>query len=100
MCQVCPLLRSCLLAGETRDGLIVLGFPRFIAPALGASAEMGLKIALGHTTMTHLTSVLHVLIALVCPDLDKCPTERDVVKIFATPVLAKYLKEMASESIH
>ena len=83
-----------------RDGLIALGFPRFIATVLGASAGVGLKIALGHTPMTHLTSALRVLIALVCPNLNKCPTKRDVVKTFTVPVLAEHLKEIAGESVH
>jgi hypothetical protein len=75
-----------------RDGLIALGFPGFIAAALGASGGVGLKVALGHMPLTHLTSVLRVLIALVCPNLDKCPTKLDVAKNFTSPVLAECLK--------
>lgn len=84
----------------TRDGLMALGFPKFIATVLGASAGLGLKIALGHTPMGHLTSALRVLIALVCPNLDRCPTKQDVMETFASPVLGEYLKEMAGESVH
>lgn len=79
----------------TIKGLIILGFPKFTATALSAVAGVGLKIALGHTPMGHLTSALRVLIPLVCPDLDCCPTKREVTKTFATPGLAECLKEMA-----
>lgn len=81
-----------------RDGLAALGFPKFIANVLGASGGLVRKIALGHTPITHLASVLRVLIALVCPNLDRCPTKPDVVKTFATPALAEYLKKMTDES--
>jgi hypothetical protein len=89
-----------LVRKPTRDGLIALGFPRFIAAVLGAGVGVGLKIALSHMPIAHLTSALRVLIALVCPNLDKCPTKRDVAKTFTAPVLAEYLKEMAGESVH
>ncbi|GAA3430965.1 hypothetical protein GCM10018954_005660 [Kutzneria kofuensis] len=80
----------------TRDGLIALGMPRCMANVLGAGAGLGLKIALGHTPIAHLTNALRVLIPLVCPNLDQCPTEKDVVKTFVTPFLAEQLKAMAS----
>ncbi len=79
----------------TIKGMIILGFPKFIATVLGAAVGIGLKIALGHTPMGHLTSALRVLIPLVCPDLDRCPTKPEVTKTFATPGLAECLKEMA-----
>lgn len=82
----------------TRDGLLALGFPKFIATVLGASTGVVLKIALGHTPVGHLTSALRVMIALVCPNLNRCPTKHDVMKTFATPMIGDYLKEMAGES--
>jgi hypothetical protein len=84
-----------LVQKPTIKGLIILGSPNFIATVLGASTGVALKIALGHTPMGHLKSALRVLIPLVCPDLDRCPTKPEVTKTFATPGLAECLKEMA-----
>jgi hypothetical protein len=78
------------------DGLIALGFPRFMADVLGVGTGLRLKIALGHTPIAHLTNTLPVLIPLGCPNLDQCATEKYVVKTFATPVLAEQLKAMAT----
>jgi hypothetical protein len=90
-----PDLYAKLVQNPVRHGLVALGFPDFVATVLGAGAGMGLKIALGHTPIAHLTSALRVLIALVCPNLNSCPTKSDVIKTFATPALAERLKEMA-----
>ncbi|REH55863.1 hypothetical protein BCF44_101889 [Kutzneria buriramensis] len=81
---------------STRAGLIALGAPRFMANVLGAGAGLGLKIALGHTPIAHLTNTLRVLIPLVCPNLGQCPAQKDVVKTLATPFLAEQLKKTAS----
>lgn len=79
----------------TRDGLIALGCRPFIANVLGAGAGLGLKIALGNTPMGHLTTALRTLIALTCPNLSTCPTEKDVAKNFATPILAEQLRSLS-----
>lgn len=93
-----PDTYATLIQEPVRDGLVALGFPKFVATVLGAGGGLGLKIVLGHTPIAHLTSALRVLIALVCPNLDRCPTKPDVVKTFANPVLAEYLKAMADGS--
>jgi hypothetical protein len=90
-----PDVYAKLVQKPVRHGLTVLGFPDFVATVLGAGAGIGLKIALGHTPIAHLTSALRVLIALVCPNLNSCPTKPDVINTFANPPLAELLKEMA-----
>jgi hypothetical protein len=84
-----------LFGKSTAEGLAALGAPPFMAEVLGAGAGMGLKIAMGSTPIAQLTSSLRLLIPLVCPNFDRCPTERDVIKTFATPMLAEQLKVMA-----
>lgn len=81
------------LSGKsTAEGLAALGAPPFMAEVLGAGAGLGLKIVMGSTPIAQLSSGLRVLIPLVCPDLTGCPAERDVIKVFATPLLAEQLK--------
>jgi hypothetical protein len=81
-----------LLGKSTAEGLAALGAPPFMADVLGAGAGLGLKIVMGSTPVVQLSNSLRVLIPLVCPDLERCPAERDVVKVFATPLLADQLK--------
>jgi hypothetical protein len=45
--------------------------------------------------MSHLTTALRTLIALTCPNLSNCPTENDVAKTFAVPILAEQLRSLA-----
>jgi hypothetical protein len=90
-----PRTYATLVQAPIRRGLRTLGFPRFLASALGVGASVGLTIALGLTPMNHLLHALRVLIALICPDLSTCPTERDVVSTFTAPGLAGQLKAMA-----
>lgn len=83
-------------AGATvRDGMVALGAPRFIASVLGAGSGVGLKMAFGTTPLGNLTKTLNALIPLVCPDFASCPTEREVLKTFASPVLGQVLHNMA-----
>jgi hypothetical protein len=85
------------LAGATvRDGMVALRVPRFIASVLGAGSGVGLKMAFGTTPLGNLTKTIKVLISLVCPDLSSCPTEREVLKTFASPGLGQVLHNMAS----
>lgn len=80
----------------TAEGLLALGFPRFVATTLGAGAGQGLRIALGNTPLGDLVTALRVLTALVCPDLAACPTQREVVKTIVSPGLAEQLRTMAT----
>ena len=83
-------------AGKTvRDGLAGMGFPKFMADALGAGSGVVLKVSFGSTPLGSVTKVLYALIPLVCPELERCPTEKKVVQTFATPILAEQLRRMA-----
>lgn len=68
-----------------------------MAEILGAGTGLGLKIVMGGTPIAQVSNSLQVLIPLVCPDLAKCPTERDVIKVLATPGLAEQLKALAGD---
>jgi len=83
-----------LIRHPVRDGLIQLGAPAFIANVLGASSGYGLKLALGQRPVGQLIQTLRVLGALTCPNLAKCPSRREVVKTFPSPVLADRLRAM------
>lgn len=84
---------------STREGLVALGFPDFMATVLGAGAGAGLNIALGETPMNRLGNALRVLGALVCPKLAACPARNEVVQAFAAPQLAEQLQSMEPPSI-
>lgn len=66
-----------------------------MAEVLGAGTSLGLKIVMGGTPIAQVSDSLRILIPLVCPDFARCPTERDVIKVFATPRLAEQLKASA-----
>lgn len=66
-----------------------------MAEVLGAGTSLGLRIAMGSTPVAHVSNSLRVVIPLVCPDFARCPTERDVIRVFATPRLAEQLKALA-----
>jgi hypothetical protein len=66
-----------------------------MAEVLGAGTGLGLKIVMGGTPMAHVSNSLRVVIPLVCPDFTSCPTDRDVIRVFATPRLAEQLKALA-----
>lgn len=80
----------------TREGLLALGFPDFMATVLGAGAGAGLNIALGETPMNRVENALRVLGALVCPNLAACPARDKVVQAFAAPYLAEQLRSIES----
>ena len=83
-------------AGPTvRDGMVALGAPRFMASVLGAGSGVGLKMAFGTTPLGNLTETLKALIPLICSDFARCPTEREVLRTFASPVLGQVLRSMA-----
>ncbi|MFD2415429.1 hypothetical protein [Amycolatopsis pigmentata] len=81
---------------SVRAGLIMIGFPIFVAETLGATVAFGAKGALSALPVTHLTKVLRVLIPLVCPELSVCPARLDVLKTYASPGLADQLKSLAT----
>ena len=81
-----------------RAGLLLLGFPTFLAEVLSATTAFGVKQILGALPPAHLSKALRVLIPLVCPDLDVCPTRVDVLKTYASPLLADQLKALATAS--
>jgi hypothetical protein len=91
-----PGTYTALLGKTTAQGLAHLGAQAFMAEVLGAGAGLGLKITMGSTPISQLTTSLRSLIPLVCPDLQACPTRSDVMKVFGTPLLAEQLKATAS----
>lgn len=80
---------------SVRDGLRGLGLPAFMANALGAGSGVALKIVFGHTPLATLPKVLRVLIPLVCPNINRCPTEVEVIQTLLSAALADRLKEIA-----
>lgn len=82
-------------AGKSvRDGLRALGFPRYMADALGAGSGATVKIAFGTTSADSLSKLLRVLIPLVCPDFARCPAERAVVRTLVTPAISDEVRAM------
>lgn len=84
------------LAGETvRDGLRKLELPQYMANALGAGTGVTLKIQFGRTPLENLAKTLHVLIPLVCPNINTCPAMVEAVKTLCTPAVGERIQEMA-----
>lgn len=84
-----------LIGRSTRLGLVELGMPKYMANVIGAGAGFGVKIVLGRTPIGNISKVLRILIPLVCPDLNKCPTRGKVFSAFIGPLLTDTLKQIA-----
>ena len=74
-----------------------LGAPKAIANVLAAGFAFGAKAALAPTIVgpANLTVVLRALVALVCPDLERCPAQTDVFKALLGPRVAIGLRAAA-----
>lgn len=82
-------------AGQSvRNGLRAIGFPRYMADALGAGSGATVKIAFGTTSADSLSKLLRVLIPLVCPDFARCPVESAVVDALVTPAVSDEVRAM------
>ncbi|WIX98276.1 hypothetical protein QRX60_29925 [Amycolatopsis mongoliensis] len=79
-----------------RAGLVLVGCPKFLAEVLSAASAFGIKQILGTLPHAQLYKTLRVIIPLVCPNLDVCPARQDVVKTYASPVLAEELKQFVA----
>jgi hypothetical protein len=79
---------------SVRDGLRGLGFPRYMADALGSGSGATVKIAFGTTPADNLSKLLRVLIPLVCPDFAQCPAGSAVVKTLVAPVISNEIRAM------
>lgn len=76
----------------TVSSLVIAGFPVFMARVLGSGANLGFKMATKRLPFANIALLLKALIPLVCPDLDQCPTERDVMKAFGAPFISEALQ--------
>lgn len=70
------------------------GIPRVVAKVLTECAAASAKLLLAHTVFgpANFPTVLRALIALVCPNLDRCPTQGDVRTALLGPLAAKSLR--------
>jgi hypothetical protein len=70
------------------------GMPKVVANVLAQCAATSAKLLLAPTVFgpTNLPIVLRGLIALVCPDLDRCPTQADVCTALFGPLVADTLR--------
>jgi hypothetical protein len=92
-----PATYAKLAQTPIRAALLALGFPKFLAEVLSATSGFGVKQILGTLPAAQLSKTLHAVIPLVCPNLDTCPARTDVVKTYASPILAIELKALATD---
>jgi hypothetical protein len=90
-----PATYAQLLQQPVNAGLVALGLPKFMPETLGVASAFGAKKLLSALPVGHFTKALRALIPLVCPDLGVCPARVDVLKTYASPVLAGELKTLA-----
>lgn len=69
------------------------GMPRFAAEVIGKSFAFGAGRLAGSLSTDHLVLVLRVLILLVCPDFDRCPTQSTVCTHLMSPGVESMLRE-------
>ncbi|WP_253829212.1 hypothetical protein [Prauserella aidingensis] len=86
-----PVAYAKLAQNPIRDGLLRLRFPPFLADVLDSGAIFGARQILGALNRDHLTTTLTAVIPLVCPDVEQCPTRGEVLKTYASPMLADRL---------
>jgi hypothetical protein len=84
------------IVGETLEQCLTkIGVQDFIATAIGTGARIGINAAFDASTFGNMSKAFWALIPLVCPDLDHCPEEVEVLKTYATPLIANDLKQVA-----
>ncbi|MEK6442179.1 hypothetical protein [Pseudonocardia sp. T1-2H] len=84
------------IAGETVEaGLKRLGVDDLVARAFASGSKLLVKTAFDASSIANLSKAFRVTIPLVCPDLTRCPTEAEVLKTYATPLLSEELKTIA-----
>lgn len=93
--KIDPGSYSDLVRKPVREGLLLLGSPKFIATTLAAATSYGMKLAFAQLPHGQFMTLLRVLAALTCPDLQVCPTQREIVKEFTAPTLADRLRTLA-----
>ncbi|WP_433273996.1 hypothetical protein ACQPZA_24090 [Pseudonocardia xinjiangensis] len=84
------------IAGETVEkGLTRLGVDDLVARTFASGSKLLVKAAFDASSIANLSKAFRVTIPLVCPDLQRCPTEPEVLKTYATPFLSEELKAIA-----
>ena len=84
------------IAGETVEtGLKKLGVDDLVARAFATGSKLLVKSAFDASSIANMSKAFRATIPLVCPNLTHCPTEREVLKTFATPFLSEELKTIA-----
>jgi hypothetical protein len=84
-----------LIAQGAEQGLrTAYGMPKVVAKALAQCAANGAKLLLSPTVFgpANFPIVLRGLIALVCPNLERCPTQSDVCTTLLGPLAANSLR--------
>lgn len=72
-----------------------LGVDDLVATAVSAGARLTIKAAFDASSFKDLSKAFRALIPLVCPNLSRCREEAEVLKTYATPLIADRLKEVA-----
>jgi hypothetical protein len=87
-----------LAAQGVEDGLRkAYGMPKVVARTLTQCAAVGAKLLLSPTVFgpANFPVVLRGLVALVCPNLERCPTQADVCTTLLGPLAADSLRTAA-----
>lgn len=90
-----------LAAQGVEQGLCaVYGMPKVVAKTLAQCAATGAKRLLAPTVFgpANFPVVLRGLIALVCPNLERCPTQSDVCATLLSPLAANSLRAVVEGS--
>ena len=84
------------LVGETVEGgLKKLGVDDLVATAVSTGAKLTIRAAFDASSFKDMSKAFRALIPLVCPDLSRCSERVEVLKTYATPLIADRLKEVA-----
>lgn len=84
------------LVGDTIEGgLKKLGVDDVVATAVSTGARLTINAAFDASSFKDMSKAFRALIPLVCPNLSRCPEEAEVLKTYATPLIADRLKEVA-----
>ncbi|WP_156365386.1 hypothetical protein [Sciscionella sediminilitoris] len=84
------------LRDPLRETLLAAGAPAFLAEAFAAVGTYGRNAVVSAALPTgQVTSVLRVLIPLICPNFAACPAREAVLETFGVPLLSDALREFA-----
>jgi len=93
-----PATYAGFIADGVKERLIGAGVSKAAANIFAAAVTKTLNPILAHAIgLGHASLAMKALIPAVCPDLDRCPAQKDLFKTFAMPGVVDHLEALAAK---